>query len=331
MKLKCTLGVVIGALVAGSCAGVFAQGQGAVELETFAKYYRPQGSRDMNTAGALYGGGASYFLTDDVALGVTYGEYHELSSNNRVNGHGHKDIQGNYASLDATYHFGQPGVGFRPYVSTGIARQSLGQVHRGGRENSTYFNLAGGVKYYVTDMFFAKASIEGLHNIDNGYSEWQAGVGVGINFGGSGRKPVAPTPAPEPVMAAAAAEPAQEPIAEVVRVELDVKFDFNKASVRKESYKDIQDLANFMQQYPSTRTVVEGHTDSVGTDQYNQRLSERRAQAVRHVLVDQYGVASNRVDAVGYGESRPIADNATEAGRQLNRRVEAEVEAQVKQ
>ena len=113
-----------------------------------------------------------------------------------------------------------------------------------------------------------------------------------------------------------------------VRVELDVKFDFDKATVRPESYGEIRSLADFMQQYPQTTTVVEGHTDAVGSDQYNQRLSERRAQAVRDVLVQQ-GVDASRVESVGYGESQPIADNSTEAGRQLNRRVEAEVEARV--
>ncbi len=100
--------------------------------------------------------------------------------------------------------------------------------------------------------------------------------------------------------------------------------------MREESYAEIKNLADFMQQYPQTSTTVEGHTDSVGTDQYNQRLSERRANAVRDVLVNQYGLESNRVNAIGYGESRPVADNATEEGRQINRRVEAEVEAQLR-
>ncbi|EZH80819.1 OmpA family protein [Ectopseudomonas composti] len=121
----------------------------------------------------------------------------------------------------------------------------------------------------------------------------------------------------------AVAEPA-----EAVRVELDVKFDFDKAQVKQESYGDIKALADFMKQYPQTSTVVEGHTDSVGSDTYNQGLSERRASAVRDVLVNQYGVESGRVQAVGYGESRPVADNATADGRAINRRVEAEVEAQ---
>ncbi|WP_028238479.1 OmpA family protein [Stutzerimonas azotifigens] len=129
-------------------------------------------------------------------------------------------------------------------------------------------------------------------------------------------EPVAVTPVQEP-----------EPAAEPVRVELDVLFDFDSARVREESYAEIQNVTDFMKQYPETSTTVEGHTDSIGTDAYNQRLSERRASAVRDVMVNQHGIESSRVRAVGYGESRPIADNSTDAGRQLNRRVEAEVEA----
>lgn len=138
--------------------------------------------------------------------------------------------------------------------------------------------------------------------------------------------PVDATGCPQPVAVAAAPEPmTAEPA--IVRVELDVKFDFDK-SVVKDGYKaDIKAVADFMKAYPQTSTVVEGHTDSIGTDAYNQRLSERRANAVRDVLVHEYGVAPDRVDSIGYGESRPVADNATAEGRAINRRVEAEVEA----
>ncbi|MDM8349255.1 OmpA family protein [Pseudomonas sp. sp1636] len=113
-----------------------------------------------------------------------------------------------------------------------------------------------------------------------------------------------------------------------VRVELDVKFDFDKSVVKENSHADIKSLADFMMQYPQTTTTVEGHTDSIGSDAYNQGLSERRANAVRDVLVEQHGIATGRVAAVGYGESRPVADNGAESGRAINRRVEAAVEVQ---
>jgi OmpA-OmpF porin, OOP family len=68
--------------------------------------------------------------------------------------------------------------------------------------------------------------------------------------------------------------------------------------------------------------IAEGHTDSQGDDAYNQELSERRAGAVRQYLIETYGIAADRLEAEGFGESRPVADNETPEGRQQNRRVE---------
>jgi OOP family OmpA-OmpF porin len=324
MKLKNTLGVVIGSLVAATSMGVLAQGQGAVEVEGFANRYFTDVQRDFaHDEGNLFGASVGYYLTDDVELALSYGEYHDLRGEGAA---GSKNIKGNLTDLKALYHFGQPGVGLRPYVSGGVGHQSIGDANKGGRDTSTLAIVGGGAKYYFTEMLYARAGVEALYNIDKGDTEWQAGVGVGLNFGGSTRQVAQVTePAPEPVPAPA---PVVEEAPQVVRVELDVKFDFDKAAVKQESYGDIKNLADFMNQYPQTSTTVEGHTDSVGTDAYNQKLSERRANAVRDVLVNQYGVGANRVNSVGYGESRPVADNATEEGRAINRRVEAEVEAQ---
>lgn len=142
--------------------------------------------------------------------------------------------------------------------------------------------------------------------------------------------PVRHNGCPLPTYPDAAPDTSTEPVAtagDPVRVELDVKFDFDKSVVKEESQADIKALADFMSQYPQTSTTVEGHTDSVGSDAYNQGLSERRANAVRDELVNRYGVSGDRVSSVGYGESKPVADNGTDDGRAVNRRVEAEVEA----
>ena len=319
MKLKSTLGLAIGSLLAASSFGVFAQGQGAVETEVFAKRYFTDSVRNMDN-GNLFGGSVGYFLTDDVSLNLSYGEYHDIRSTEGTN----KNVKGNLSSLDAVYHFGTPGVGLRPYLSAGMGHQSISNLPaRTGRDRTTFANVGAGLKYYVTENLFAKASVDGMHGFDNHQSEWMAGVGVGLNFGGK-KAVAAPVVAPvEPVYEEEVVE------AETVRVELDVKFDFDKAQVKQDSYSDIENLAEFMKQFPQTSTTVEGHTDSVGNDAYNQNLSERRAGAVRDVLVNQYGVDANRVNAVGYGEAHPVADNATREGRAVNRRVEAAVEAQV--
>jgi outer membrane protein OmpA-like peptidoglycan-associated protein len=104
----------------------------------------------------------------------------------------------------------------------------------------------------------------------------------------------------------------------------DVTFDFDSVTVRPGLYNEINRIAEIMIKYPETHIMVEGHTDSVGSESYNQRLSERRAEAVKNLLV-QRGVDAYRVTPVGYGESRPVATNAEEAGRQLNRRVEIRI------
>ena len=326
MKVKNTLGVVIGSLVAATSFGALAQGQGAVEVEGFVNRYFTDSQRGYaHDEGNLFGGSIGYYLTDDVELALSYGEYHDLRGEGS---RGSKNIKGNLTDLKAIYHFGQPGVGLRPYVSAGFGHQSIGDANGGGRNRSTLAIAGAGAKYYFTEMFYARAGVDALYNIDQGDTEWQAGVGVGLNFGGGSK------PAPAPVVAAAPEpmpEPAPEPALETVRVELDVKFDFDKDRVKEESYGDIKNLADFMNQYPQTTTTVEGHTDSIGSDAYNQGLSERRANAVRNVLVNQYGVDGSRVNAVGYGKTRPVADNATDAGRAINRRVEAEVEAQIQQ
>jgi OOP family OmpA-OmpF porin len=326
MKLKNTLGIAIGSFVAATSFGALAQGQGAVEGELF---YKKQYNDSVKHVEDGYNPGASigYFLTDDVSLNLTYDKTNHTRSND---GTGHQKIKGDNFGLNAQYHFGTVGDALRPYVSGGVAHKSMTNViadGHSGRDQSTFLTAGAGVKYYFTDNLFARAGVEADYKLDNGKWDYAPTVGLGVNFGGSGGK-VAPAPAPAP---APVAEPAPEaPVAEVVRVELDVKFDFDKAVVKTNSYGDIKNLADFMKQYPQTTTVVEGHTDSVGPDAYNQKLSERRANAVKQVLTNQYGVESNRVQSVGYGESRPVADNATEAGRAVNRRVEASVEAQAK-
>jgi len=111
-----------------------------------------------------------------------------------------------------------------------------------------------------------------------------------------------------------------------VTVRNEVLFDTNSAALRSASRDALQEMAGVFEKYPNTTIEVEGHTDSRGTDAYNQRLSERRASSVAGYL-EQLGVRSSRVDAIGLGESQPRATNGTASGRQLNRRVEIHVRA----
>jgi outer membrane protein OmpA-like peptidoglycan-associated protein len=101
----------------------------------------------------------------------------------------------------------------------------------------------------------------------------------------------------------------------------DVLFDTNRAELKAGGMRNVQKLADFFKQYPQRRLVIEGFTDSTGSNTRNMELSDRRANSVRVALLDM-GIGTERITARGYGESYPAAGNDTAAGRQLNRRVE---------
>jgi outer membrane protein OmpA-like peptidoglycan-associated protein len=101
----------------------------------------------------------------------------------------------------------------------------------------------------------------------------------------------------------------------------DVLFNVNKADLSAGGINNVKKLADFLNKYPQRKVLIEGHTDSTGSDSYNQALSEKRANAVQAALVDM-GISSDRIATRGYGEASPVATNDTAAGRQLNRRVE---------
>lgn len=107
----------------------------------------------------------------------------------------------------------------------------------------------------------------------------------------------------------------------------DVTFDTNSTEVRPGLYSEIDRVAGVLTQYPDTFIRVDGHTDSVGSDAYNMDLSIRRANSVKDLLV-QRGIAFSRIEVMGFGETMPVATNDTEAGRQLNRRVEIKIAPQ---
>ena len=104
----------------------------------------------------------------------------------------------------------------------------------------------------------------------------------------------------------------------------DVLFDLDKAELKPAGMRGIQKLAEFLNENPERKVVVEGYTDSTGSDSYNQQLSERRAQSVRRALTHA-GVDPQRIQAVGYGEQYPVASNDSPSSRAMNRRVEVTI------
>lgn len=121
-------------------------------------------------------------------------------------------------------------------------------------------------------------------------------------------------------------------LAEVIRVDdgliatmrEQVLFDFDKAELKPQARDNLAKVAAVLRKYDKTEITVAGHTDNVGSASYNRELSLRRANAVRLFLIEQ-GIAPSRLHAMGFGFDRPVASNATAAGRALNRRVELHI------
>jgi OOP family OmpA-OmpF porin len=141
--------------------------------------------------------------------------------------------------------------------------------------------------------------------------------------------PVAPAPAPEPAPVAPAPAPAPAAIAPVpssekVTYAADAFFDFNKADLKQEAKTKLDDLVSKTKEINLEVIIAVGHTDSIGGDAYNDKLSVKRAESIKTYLTSK-GVEANRVYTEGKGKKQPVADNKTAEGRAKNRRVEIEV------
>jgi len=113
-------------------------------------------------------------------------------------------------------------------------------------------------------------------------------------------------------------------------VSLKVQFDTDKYDIKPQYYNEIAKVGEFMKQNPTTTAVIEGHTDRVGSYDYNMKLSQRRAESVVNYLADKFGIERSRLSAKGYGYTRPIGYNSDPAGRAMNRRINAIIDCVIK-
>lgn len=130
--------------------------------------------------------------------------------------------------------------------------------------------------------------------------------------------PPAPAPAPiTPKAAAAAKRFCSKPAI------LNIQFDTNKADIKPQYHADLKNVGEFLRDFPKAKGEISGHTDNVGSNAFNQKLSERRAESVGKYIVTTFGIDARRITTKGYGEIKPIASNKTQAGKTRNRRIEA--------
>ncbi len=113
----------------------------------------------------------------------------------------------------------------------------------------------------------------------------------------------------------------------VVVFPLDIKFDTNMATIKPGKHNDAEfkKLTSELNNYPYAKVQIQGYADSTGPEAFNQKLSEQRAQAVRQRFIDTYGIGSERIESMGFGDTKPMASNATSVGRTKNRQVVARI------
>ncbi|MDX1491791.1 MAG: OmpA family protein [Pseudohongiellaceae bacterium] len=241
---------------------------------------------------------------------------------------------------DVFYTFDHMIGKFSPFVVGGVGNNDF------DFDNETFANIGVGFKYKISESLEWRTAYRKFYEQHDDYVD--SGIDSSLVYRFGAKKSMAETPVSEAPMAMTDpdtdgdgvpdsrdkcadtprthrvdADGCSIPIDEIARIELHVNFDFDKADVKSQYLSEIRQVADYLNANPGTSATLEGHTDSRGSAEYNQRLSQRRVDAVKAVLVDQMNVSASRVSAVGYGESRPVASNETDAGRAENRRVES--------
>ncbi len=225
------------------------------------------------------------------------------------------------AKADVYYYLGSTHQNWTPYIVGGLSYFELDEPNRVESEGYTWQASGGvGLSHMFQNNWEFRGDARLVQKVKNGRSNTtDLALTFGLNYYFNPPAPqVVSEPAPAPVRET-------PPETRTISVRLNVEFEFDKAVVRAIYGDEIAAVANAMRNQPDIELVLEGHTCSIGTEEYNQGLSERRVAAVKERIVQDYGIDPNRITTVGYGETRPIADNSTEEGRARNRRVMGEV------
>ena len=227
--------------------------------------------------------------------------------------------------VDALYMFSREKL--RPFLLVGIGyAQNKLDLAGSGSKDSVMGNIGAGVQYLVTENLGLQADLRSVWSEANVGGDNKTVGNTILNLGAIFRfgAPV-PTPAPMPVVEASApmpvveatvveasapvvAKPVCKPVVETITIQSEALFDFDKYTIKGKNNQVLNDVAAKIKEHDDVEFIlITGHTDKIGTDAYNQKLSERRADAVRKYLVS-HGVNDVRIKSVGKGESEPVVD-----------------------
>lgn len=271
-------------------------------------HYDPEGAGNNNKLTLNYGAGLKYFVTENIALRA------DVRHVNPLNKH-YNDL---LYSLGVTFAFGGEKKQAAPMATRAAepAAAAPVEVVRDADGDGVVDSLdkCPGTPAGVAvdkDGCPLDSDKDGVYD----YLDKCPGTPAGVTVDKDGCPPMGAT---------------EKAIVEKGRVTLNVEFDFDKAVVKPKYDNEIGQLAAVLKKYPDLKITIEGHTDNVGKAAYNEKLSQRRADAVRKVLVEKFGIDGARLKAIGYGPKQPVAPNTTKEGRQKNRRVDAVAEYTIK-
>lgn len=225
---------------------------------------------------------------------------------------------GNYR-LDGIFNL-LPDNQLVPFVFAGVGGQYIDYPSGTDNRNAATVNYGAGLKYFLDENVALRADIRQIHvfqNIDDidDRRDIEATFGVTYYFGGPEAQP-APSPAPVSQAPAAPMAAEQTAVAEtepevVVLVFEDIHFDFDSSALKPEAKTILKRNIQLLKDNPRTHVRIEGYTSASGAAEYNQRLSERRANAVKDYLINEGIITENRLSIVGYGEKRPAEYEAS--------------------
>lgn len=266
-----------------------------------------------------------YRVTPNVGVELRYGQGRTETDI------GNNKVRSQVGTLDAYYRFNVDGA-LQPYVLVGGGQNHLKTYGPLGSDSArrSVANVALGSFYQLSDNLALRGEARVIENLQDNLHDTVVSLGVTYGFGAQKAAVVAPVVIAAPAPAPAPVKPAPKVLTETVTRDLRVLFDTNKSVVKAEYKGEIAEVAKLMQEYPTAKVEIQGHTDSTGSDRINNPLSQARADAVAAVLIGEFGIDRDRITAKGYGSSQPVADNATVEGRAKNRRTVAQAEAEVK-
>jgi len=226
------------------------------------------------------------------------------------------DLVGSLPMTEKLSAFARAGVHYSEVKDRFQGSGGVIVTDRHRRNRDVNFKWGGGLQYDFTQKFGMRLEAEryAINDVmDNNGSINLYSLGALYRFGEKNAAPVRVVA--EPVTKRSAK------LTEQYCSMLDIQFEINNDEIQREDLERLAVVGTFLKKYPDSKAVVEGHTDNVGTPAANQTLSRDRAESVMAYLVREQRIASNRISAVGYGDTRPVASNATEDGKRANRRI----------